>query len=260
MNELTVVVSSCDKYADILPAFLEMFRKYWEKCQYSIVLTTQSEPQNLKKGDFDCVYAWGVNVPWTQRLLFALKELDTPYIMFFLDDFFLNAPFTNEQALHLLDIVKKHAAASLKLIPSPEPPEKITDEYGKFVKGKAYRVTAQVTIWNREYLIRLLENIVPSGPWNFERSGSFVSDQYPELLLGTYCREFPYEEIICGARWIASGRKFCENENVKIDFSVRDNEPRWYLRYRQLRGLIFRINPTFITKIILKFQKDTNGR
>lgn len=259
-SEMTVLVSSCDKYADVLPAFHAAFEKYWPDCEYDIQLVTESPVGDALENFFSTIHACGQSTPWTVRLQMALQRIKSPYIMLILDDFFLNDLFTNEQAEHYLSIVKKHNAGSLRLTPSPKPQKKINAEYGEYPKGEAYRVCAQAAIWNRQYLERLLQELGPSELWGFERNGSFLSERYTEIALGTYKRELPYTEIICNARWLASGLRFCCQEELPIHKEIRTVEPVWYWLYRELRGVIFRMNPTFFTKLKLRIKNDPGGR
>ncbi len=259
-TRMTIVTSSCDQYADLLGPFSQLFKKYWKDCQYPSVLVTESKPAIPEPNAFDKMDGWGSQTPWSDRLLFTLRELNTPYILLVLDDFLMCGPFSNEQAERYLDILQEHNAAAIRLAPLPKPQREITPEYGEYVKGKAYRVSAQVGIWNRSYLISLLEELSPSELWNFERSGSFVSEKHDAPFLGTYAMVFPYIEMICKARWLSSGLKFCKREGVTLDVSKRETEPRWFLLYRQVRGVIFRINPTLITKVKLRLTNGAKGR
>ena len=43
----TVLCCSCDKYADLQPKFLALFRKYWPDCPFPLVLVTESAPETL---------------------------------------------------------------------------------------------------------------------------------------------------------------------------------------------------------------------
>lgn len=261
-ENLTVLVSSCDQYQDILDPFSVCFHKFWPNCPLKVVLTTESYPIKTKNWVFDEVVASGKEKSWCERLCAGLNAIDTPYILLILDDFFLSAPVQNEQMENLLAVVKKYHAAHMRLEPLPKPQRPLPEEgVGEYVRGHAYRVSAQVAIWDREYLIKLLQEMGKSELWYFERQGSFASEKYEQISLGCYRVTMPYVEIICAARWLRSGVKFCKNENIPIQRALRNDEPLSFWLYRKVRGVIFHLCPTLITKIKLKITKGApNGR
>ncbi len=42
--DCTVLVASCDKYADLLRPFDILWRKYWADCPFETVLVTETTP------------------------------------------------------------------------------------------------------------------------------------------------------------------------------------------------------------------------
>ena len=47
--DCTVVVCSCDKYADLLESFAVLWRKYWPDCPFETMLVTGLRPR--RKGE-----------------------------------------------------------------------------------------------------------------------------------------------------------------------------------------------------------------
>lgn len=264
MEQLTVLVSSCDKYADILPGFVQCFRKYWPNCQYPVALVTETTPKPLDTTFFHSCYAQKTS--WAERLLAACRQIETPYVFLLLDDFFVNDVVDSAAIEKALKIMAKNNMGHLRLAPLPKPQCRIPGTKlgntfcGEYQRGKAYRVSAQVALWNRAYLMRLLQDLGTGELWYFERQGSFLSERYEETCAGTYDDAFPYIEIICGARWLAQGLRFCRRESLPMQYAIRPVEPTWYLLYREARGVIFRLNPTLVTKIKLSLQKGTLSR
>ena len=260
-NDLTVVVSSCDRYQDILRPFSVCFRKFWEDCPSGVMLATETTPPDMEDTVFNRIVPAGAGTSWCERLYACLEQAKTPYILLVLDDFFLKAPVSNQRIEALLETAKEMHAAHLRLEPLPKPQRRITGEVGEYVKGQAYRVSAQIAIWDRAYLMRMLKEIGKSELWYFERQGSFISEKYDQISLGCYQTVMPFEEIICAARWLPGGIKFCQKENIPIQREIRADEPASFTMYRNLRGIIFHICPTLITKIKLKMTANqTNGR
>ena len=78
---LSVVVMSCDAYEDIHRSFYTK-RKIWGNCPYETYLITETK---------DSEYAKTIKTQgeWTARLRQALEKIDTEYVLFMLDDFFI---------------------------------------------------------------------------------------------------------------------------------------------------------------------------
>ncbi len=249
-EELTVVVSSCDKYADLLRPFSVAFQQYWPDCRYPRLLVTESAPTVLPEYIFDDILACGKGVSWCARLLAAAKQVTTPYMLLILDDFFLCDQFSNIKMEQYLKLAQKYESGSLRLVPLPAPHVALPEqEIGEYKRGEAYRVCAQVAIWDTAYLIALLSETPDSELWEFERRGSFLSESFAAPMLGTYRYVFPYTEIICAGKWLSSGLVFCSRAGIEIDESIRPTESDFYLGWRCIRGGIFKWNPTLITKL-----------
>lgn len=252
MEQVTVLVSSCDKYADILDGFAACWKKYWPDCPFPVVLSTESVPEKLNTEFFTECYA--EKKDWSERLLTACQKIDSPYILWILDDYFVNRTIDTSLMNEIVDFVKEEDLGLFRMIPSPVPQVKWSKVCagkivcGEYQKGQAYRISTQVAIWKKDFLVRLLKDLGPCDPWRFERYGSFLSAQYAESCLGTYEKVFPYTEVLCGGRWINEGWHFCKRENLPMQYAKRDREPLWYYWYRILRGVVFRINPEFFTK------------
>ena len=59
--DCTVVVGSCDKYADLLGPFIALFRKFWPDCPFEVVLVTEHDPHIE---GFDRTIACGGGMNW----------------------------------------------------------------------------------------------------------------------------------------------------------------------------------------------------
>ena len=85
--DCTVLVASCDKYADLLNPFSVLWRKYWADCPFETVLVTETSPC-IEKGVFDRIIACGKGGDWCDRLIAALDQIKTTYVLMLCDDYF----------------------------------------------------------------------------------------------------------------------------------------------------------------------------
>lgn len=110
---------------------------------------------------FDLHYLnWmGLKPGWSGFVAKYLKELTDKYVIFALDDYLIEEPINMplfQDAMSLF--VKDPDTACVKLCET------------NYEEHKSYPVTTQFTVWDREFLISLLEKT--EDPWHFEIVGS----------------------------------------------------------------------------------------
>ena len=164
-TDCTVLVCSCDKYADLLAPFATLWRKYWPDCPFETVLVTETAPDG--KLCFNRVVACGKGGNWCGRLVVALEAIATPYVIMLCDDYYLSSPVDTAGILLRLGQAKNYDAANLRLIPNPVPGVRNSSpaEGGLFEyhKNTAYCIATQAGIWNREFLQSLAKGRRASG-------------------------------------------------------------------------------------------------
>jgi hypothetical protein len=243
-KDCTVLVCSCDKYADLLEPFSILWKKYWPDCPFETVLVTESEIENSLC--FNRVISCGNGLSWCNMLVKALDNIDTPYVMMVLDDYFLVSPVETERILLRLEQAKKYDAANLRLIPNPNPDKRnsipVADGLREYRKDTAYCIATQAGIWNRNFLRSLAcgkESI-----WEFERYGSFDVGNEQRALLVTQEKEFPFIDAVHKGCWEKFGVKCLEDNGITFDFSKR-GLPSFRIRLIEgIKAFIFAIVPT----------------
>ena len=241
--DCTVLVCSCDKYADLLAPFSVLWRKYWPDCPFETVLVTETEP----KGNmcFGRVVACGKGGNWCGRLVEALETISTPYVLMLCDDYYLSAPVDTAGVLLRLEQAKVHNAANLRMIPNPTPCARNSSpaEGGLFEyrKNTAYCIATQAGIWNREFLRGLACG--KSSIWEFERYGSFQVGDEPRPLLVTPTKEFPFLDAVHKGHWEKFGVKCLADNGIDYDFSKRGLPPLKVRLVEGLKALVFAVVP-----------------
>ena len=249
-TDCTVVVGSCDKYADLLGPFIALFRKFWPDCPFEVVLVTESDPHIE---GFDRTIACGGGMNWASRMERALGEVSTSAVLMLCDDYYLSAPVETEKMLLRLEQMKSLNAVNLRLIPNPVPRNgnsKPTD-HGLFEyrKNTAYCIATQAGFWDREFLKGLQHG--KASIWEFERHGSFEVGEEPRPLLVTPEKEFPFVDAVHKGCWEKFGLAVCRKNGIEPDLSVRGLPP---LRTRFIEGLKAFVFAIFPTSLIVRVQ------
>lgn len=223
MKEVSILVVSCDLYADLWEPFFHCFFKYWPDCPYPLYLGT-----NYKKFP-DCRITSldiGQDISYSDNLLEMLSLIDTSWVILWVDDRFLSHRVSSEQLSAVMEKANRHQAGCLKLISASPLVNDLLEgeEFGEIPKDAKYRACITVCLWRKEVLERLL--IRGETAWEIERNGSFRSAMFPERFL-VYGRKFrseaPIQEkhILMKGKILRDAKSFLMQEGLLTQFRDR---------------------------------------
>ncbi len=245
MKQVSILVVSCDRYADLWEPFFRCFFKYWPNCPYPVYLGT-----NYRKFDDGRVASLdiGNDISYSDNLLAMLSRVDSPWVILWVEDRFLSHCVCSERISEVIGKAARHRAGYLKLISaSPLVNDHIEgEEFGDIPKGAKFRACITVGLWRKEVLERLL---VPGETvWEIERNGSHRSALFPERFLA-YGRKFRCEAAIRDRHILMKGsilrdaRPFLLREGLSAQLSGRKVQSfRDYLYYWSYVTLVRRLN------------------
>ena len=243
-NDCTVIVCSCDKYADILPPFAALWRKFWPDCPFKTALVTETDPQ---VPGFDRVIACGRGGTWCSRLIAALRQIDTPYVLMLCDDYYLSKTVDTALMLKRLSQIRDFDAFNLRMIPNPPPGSGNSEPFGRgtdllrYKPGTAYCIATQSGFWNRDFLASLADG--RASIWEFERYGSFDPRIAAKPLLVTPTKEFPFVDAVHKGHWEKFGLDVCLKNGIDLSGITRTLPPFRIRLVEGLKGLVFKVVP-----------------
>lgn len=180
-----IVVPTCDKYASIIPAWLEFFYREWTLPHRVTVLGvtrgTLHIPIDLHDKPVTALYV-GTDRGWAANLLRYLATMDNEPFMMMMDDHIL---FEINDALiqSAHEIIQRDDAGCVRLVPWPGPtlPYDV-DGFGEIDKNLEYAISLQASFWKPQTLRDILE---PSwSPWEVELRGSQKARAYGKRFIG----------------------------------------------------------------------------
>lgn len=190
---ISLLFSSCDKYDDTWVPFFTQLKKFWPEFNMPVYMGTESKTFHLDGFDIRCPLAKGpIYSQWSKRLLKLLEYIDTEYVLFALDDFWLTAPVDNsrfEKIASYMEKDKRMGFVCLKqeIVPSKTSPKDMAaavecqyPELWRCLKDKSFRITTQFGIWKRSYLIKILRS--HESAWYFETRATWRSQFYWERV------------------------------------------------------------------------------
>lgn len=150
VNErVTLLVSSCDKYSSTWEPFFKLLKIQWPECLCRIVLSTETKQFHMDSMNINTINA-GPGLSWSTRLIRTLNQINTEYILFFLEDFFLLESVDNNNFNKAVKILDDNSNVCMIQFPSIEKnykrPEVIFQKcYKKVSLFEPYR--AKVMVW-----------------------------------------------------------------------------------------------------------------
>jgi len=238
-NLATILVNSCDTYEDCWMPFFKLLKKYWPERKYPIVLNTESKKFNyedMKIKSYNILEKnVNKNISWSKRLKEVLRRIDSKYIIFMLDDFFITDYVDNNEIEKIIDWMEKdNSIGVFSLYPVEKNKyEDFKDEkYKNFVlrnrKGP-YRYNCQIAVWNRKFLISCLRN--HESPWEWELIGNVRSkrsfkkfyslDEHADLI---FKYDFRNIGVIRGKWLLPKTEKLFKKEKIIINYSIINNK------------------------------------
>jgi hypothetical protein len=234
--KFTVLVNTCDSFEDCWYPFFTLFNKYWPKCEYPILLNTEFKDYSFKDIEMK---ATKVNkdttdrrLTWSECLIGAVNQADTPLILYFQEDYFLDQPVDVEFIEKMSELMLSNPKITrLGLV--------TTDTMGKFIpfeqepklwqirKGARYTISMQVSLWRKEALLSYLKP--EENGWMFEIFGTWRAWKRNEVFLTlnkdifknqTSVTSYLHTGIIKG-KWHPGIPKQFEENGIELDFSKR---------------------------------------
>ena len=210
----SVLVMSCDGYSDLWEPFFKLFNKYWD-CPYTVYLGTEN------KNYTNALKSTGL---WTKRLRENLEKIDTKYVIFMLDDFFLRKQVDNKRIEAIIEQFKDDIAVfNLEMGYDKTDSFCLLEGFKTRSKRANYLCSCQPSIWDREKLLGYLQKDMT--PWQWETQmlqtewKHYIN--YGELIfdIGYYLHRKPWG--IVQGKWARECVDLFKKENIEVDYEKR---------------------------------------
>lgn len=241
-DNLTILVSSCDKNADLWPVFFQIFKKKWPDCPCRIILNTETQSYSFDGLNIECLCVSNnktdkttLSYNWSDRLIDNLKQIKTKYTLFLLEDFYIKNQVNTldvESLVKKLETIKNFGALYLSDNESNYPSyyNKKINLYKRH-KFNHYKINATPAIWNTKVLLKILKK--HESPWDFEFKGTNRAILFSnKKFFCTYNRyfnsnlpqifNFNLAEQLARGKWTEEAVKFLTEEKINVDFEKRE--------------------------------------
>lgn len=182
---ISMLFSSCDKYDDTWRPFFVQLKKFWPEFDMPIYMGAESKSFSFEGFDIRCPLANGpIYSQWSERLLKLLEIIESDYILFTLDDFWITQRVNDSVFRRISSYMENDRRMGfvclkqeLKEYSSKKDKESCINcqypELWRCLKNKSFRITTQFGIWKKSYLVRILRS--HESAWYFETRATWRS-------------------------------------------------------------------------------------
>lgn len=231
--------------------YFRLLKTFWPNREIEAVLNTETKEL---EGDYQPVRIChtpieGKAAAWSERLLLTLSRIDTPYVIYVQEDYFLNAPVDQKRLEEFLGLMAENDIDCLRLRETGQMRKYLTfesleetDLLVKVPKEHGYYATTQVALWKKEALEKIVK--IGESVWEFERNGTrraresldTVVCPNPKVFENWDSGIYPYEPtgIVRAQWWRPAVEELFREQNIVVDFSTRGfYEPTSLQRMKQ---------------------------
>lgn len=227
-KDVTLLINTCDSYEDILDSFFFLLHRYWSDLPFDIVLSSESLNYKNKYFKIKNVHPKDKKCSWTKRMYEALQEIETDYVLFLLDDFFLTGKVNTEEIFRCLDYLKNNQnIVNFTYYPIVVGAVPAMEGYRIREKDTKYKVALIASLWNKKHFIKYVKD-VDENIWEFEVNATIRSNTiYADDIF--YCLDntnmpIPYDFCTLGltsGKWLKNTISLFEKEGIKMNFNKR---------------------------------------
>lgn len=202
-NNVTLVVSSCDKYSTAWKPYFELIKKFWSEHPERIYLISETKRCSDSELKIQCEN-YPEHYTWSERLYHTLEKIDTEYIIFSLEDFFLLGPVKQEvidRCIGWMDENREIAECRLSAWCARDLGDYWERDASFRIAGPnvPFRLDTQIAIWRRTDLMSFID--LKETPWQFEGWGTERIKNSDKIFLWHYQEDmhdtskmiFPYQ-------------------------------------------------------------------
>lgn len=232
-DAFSILVNSCDGFEDCWNPFFVLLQRYWPECDAKVFLNTERKKWGCQGLEITCTQVQGAEVgrlTWSECLLRALDQIQTPLVLYFQEDYFIHQPVRHELVQQAADLmIKRPQVGHIALTRhcSLGPYERDEEEWLQTIKQKArYRISTQAGLWRVDTLRSYLDP--KENGWMFEifgtwrshkRQDTFLSCKWDDVLGGPAI-DYLHTGIIKG-QWLKEMQGVFADNGIEIDFQQR---------------------------------------
>lgn len=247
MKRYSIVVNSCDKYEAAWSPFFELLRVFWKNLEAKVYLNTETK-QYLSDGQ-QVISVNSAVKSWGKRLAAALGEIESPYVVCFLEDFFLQKTVNVSELDRCVEYMDDDPTIACFYFNRITGYTDESKEYPKYYRMRIndcnkgeYYLNCQAALWRKDVLAALAEKC--DNPWLFEIEGYKFADGLAEKYKFYCSKTTKYDSIkqddvfaylvdrgtgygIWRGKWLWNNKKLFAKYNIQCNFETLPTMKYW---------------------------------
>ncbi len=228
--DVTILINGCDKYEDAWEPFIKLFRIQWQDCPYPFVLNTDTKTyRGAYAEEVTSIHPDNPNVPWGRRLYGCLEKIETEYVLFIVEDYFIQNPVCVEVFEHAHSLMRADSRIGMAALsygkPNVESGEFEDEYFFSRVIDQKNMIWCRINLYRKDYLQKLIRN--HETIWEFERFASYRAQKLPYIIIQQKrsvpeCFTFDIKVEkgygITRGKWLPKNVELFEKHGIDVDF------------------------------------------
>lgn len=224
-SDLTLLLVSYDGYGDMWPTFFECKEKYWPDCPYQLVLVNNIKA--FKKKNVRVINC-GRDAQWSMRTRLALESIESKYVLFLLEDFFLSDKVNTTDIQGAINLMEADNLDYYKIMTFSKIKTKNYKRINYLHEIPAdwpYGISLQAAIWKRDYFLKMV-GTEDYNPWVFEvqRLNDEKRAENPNSIVGVFDDRNILNicHMVVQGKYLPNAIRTMQKKGITIDLKSRN--------------------------------------
>lgn len=215
MDNIALVISTCDKFSDLWDAHIALYKKNWDGPFWKTYMVTD-KPTDKSYDGVEIIVA-GENLDFPMRLKYALGKIDKDYVLVTLDDYFLIEKTDASKLNYLAERAEKEKIDYLMLYrrkkcnPKHFTPVTVLEPLDL---TERYNVTLYPAIWNKRFLYNSVKEDM--SPWYYEPSLTRYARDLGANCQFSYAGTFVILDVVRKGKVLHKANKYLKKHRIDI--------------------------------------------
>ena len=223
MQDISLVVVSCDAYTELGYIFFELQEKFmgwFTDNRYFINETKYFEYKNV------ITVHVGEGHEWSDKVRIALNSIHTKYVLFMLEDYFIGKEVEESNIKQAIDIMNNYNLKyyKIKAVPQIKGTSHIADFLVGIPANKRYGINLQAALFERGFLLDIVKK-EGQNAWQVENElNKNVQEESNDLIPGCFLDKREIIDIHNGVvkgRWLPQTLSYFNSIGYCIDVGDR---------------------------------------
>lgn len=195
-KNMTMLILSCDNFSDLWEGHINLLNQNWPDRDIETMIVTDAATNKSFPG-IKIIVA-GKECAWSERLAYAIRQVETEYIFVTLDDYFLIKKVPEVKIRELLEIMDRESLDYVRLFPRPK--SATMGRVANYRKihwidtGINYSVNLYSGIWRKDFIASTVR--APKNAWQFEVLLHKRAQEYHAKCVVSLRNEFQILDVV----------------------------------------------------------------